>query len=303
MSNHRVLAPKQKVDAPTHSHPDFFWSMSGGLDSTAAYLLTRKALHENYQKRPVMLTWDTRIGLPLNRLYLEELADTYGEMLIPMRTHEKFEERVDEEGTPGAGIHPQVRNELKGRQAQKINTLSNNPVHILGLRAGESTDRAKMDKVEVQENYVEVRPVHRLSKVDCAEIVLRHEDCPINPLWLRNHATDCFCLSHGDPSELESIKDDFPYFYQRMKEIEEASQYNIEKGILGWNGLTANEREARETEYESDVEIGTDETEQMTLCGDGCKRERDPATVRAFKARLGGASVDESVRTLRGLEP
>lgn len=289
MAEYRKQAPMQVVDAPNYSHPDWFWSMSGGVDSVAAYLLTKDALRENYGKRPVMLTWDTRIGLPLNRLYLEKLADTYEEMLIPIRTFEQFEEWVAENGCPGAAAHGHVRNELKGRQASKINSMANNPVHVLGLRADESPDRAKMDKVEVNDRYVEVRPVHRLSKKDCAEIILRHEECPINPLWLRNHATDCWCLAHGDPSELERVKDDFPWFHQRMKEIEEAAGSEGIEGTLGWSGLTAEEQE-----------VVDDQDDQLTLCGSGCQRKREQPTVEAFKARMEGATVEESVAVLRG---
>lgn len=306
--NHRVQAPKQSVDAPGNPpgqiHPDWFWAMSGGIDSVAAYLLTRDAVHENYGKRPVMLFWDTRIGLPLNRFYLEELADTYDEQLWPLRTQEKFEDRVakrgkfadrDDTGAPGAAQHGPVRNELKGRQADRLMTLAPLPVVILGLRAGESDERAEMDKVERKDGFTEVRPVHRLSKRDCARIILQHEKCPINPCWLWRHPSDCFCLANGDPSELDAAEDRFPWFTQRIREYEEAAEpakENEWSSVLGWDGLRAVERDAKEHGQEQAT---------LTTCGGGCGRKQDPRITQAFRARLDGATAAEAIAILDGL--
>ena len=269
------------------SHPDWFLSLSGGVDSVAAFLLTHDTLRENYQKRPVALHFDTGVGLPLNRLYLEELCDRYGEQLWTLRTHENFESWVENDDAPGPGAHRNVRNELKGRQASKINTLADQPVHILGLRANESDTRAQMAKVEQRRRHVEVRPVHRLSKVECAEVILRHENCPINPCWLWNHATDCWCLAHGDPSELDVLERRFPWFAQRLREIEEAADADGLRGTLGWGGLSATEQQA--------IEQGQ---EQMTLCGESCNRRTEPPLAEAFRARLNGATPEDAIEVL-----
>ena len=276
----RKLAPKP--------HPDWFWSLSGGLDSTAAFLLT-KNIAENYHKRPVAVYLDTKIGIPLNRLYLEELVDRYGEQLWTLRTEYDFREYLESEGAPGGRDHATVRNGLKGRQSSKLATLADNPAFILGLRADESSNRATLSKVEEKRRHVEVYPVHRLSKTDCARIVLEHEDCPINPLWLWNHFSDCGCLSNGDPSELDSVEKRFPWFGQRLRELEEAADPDGLRGTLGWDGLTSNEKGA--------LRHGQ---EQMTLCGEGCQRRRDPAVVRAFRARIRGSSPQESIQILEG---
>lgn len=298
MNLDRVQAPKQTVTRTEKVHPDWFWAMSGGVDSTAAYLLTKDALHENYSKRPMMLYYDTRIGLPLNRLYLEELADTYDEMLAPVRTHEKFEDRVakrgkfkdrDDAGPPGAAQHGPTRNELKGRQADKMAALADLPIFVIGLRGDESQTRAKMDKVEDKRKATEVRPVHRLSKRECARIILEHEDCPINPCWLWRHASDCWCLSNGDPSELDAIEDKFPWFYQRLKEYEEAAEADGLRDMLGWDGLYAAEKKAKKVGQEQ---------EKLAVCGSGCQRRQDPRIARAFWKRLEGAEVEQAVSEL-----
>lgn len=291
MSDYRKQGPKRAVERVDKVHPDFFWSMSGGLDSTAAYLVTRRALHENFSKRPVMTYWDTRVGAPLNRIYLEELADRYDEMLWSLRTHEKLEDWVAEnDGCPGGGAHPNVRNILKGRQAWKLAGLADFPVYILGLRAGESDDRAEMDKVEDKDRHVEVRPVHRLSRRECARIVLEAEDCPINPFWVwPNCFSDCGCLANGDPSELECIEEKFPWFGQRMREIEEAADADGLRSNLGWDGLTSIEKQAE-----------IDGEQQMTLCGSGCGRKRDPLVVEAFSAVIEGAPRERGLEILNG---
>jgi len=289
-STNRKQAPKQSVPPPGNPpgqiHPDWFWAMSGGIDSTAAYLLTKDALHHNYSKRPVMLTWDTRIGLPLNRIYLEKLADTYDEMLWAARTQEKFEDRVarrgkyedrDDAGPPGGAQHSNVRNELKGRQADKLITLASLPVVVLGLRAGESEARAQMAKVEDKGDVVEVRPVHRLSKRDCLRIILQHESCPINPCWMWRHPTDCFCLANGDPSELDAVEDRFPWFAQRLREYEEAAEADGWRDVLGWDGLLAVEKQAKEKGQKQCT---------LTTCGDKCGRKQDPVITEAIRTAL-----------------
>ena len=280
--------PTERKQAPK-PHPDWFWSVSGGIDSTAAFLLTRD-IFENFSKRPVMVYFDTTIGVPLNRLYLEELADTYGEQLWTMRTDESFNEWVETDDCPGGGAHRNVRNELKGRQSSKLNTLADNPVHVIGLRAGESENRARFRKVEQKRRHVDVYPVHRLTRRDCARIILEHEECPINPFWIWPALfSDCGCLCNGDPSELDAVEAKFPWFAQRLREIEESAEADGLRGTLGWDGLTATEQSA--------VRAGQ---EQMTLCSDGCQRERDPVVVQAFRARIHGATADESIVILDG---
>ena len=268
-------------------HPDWFWSLSGGIDSTAAFLLTRNALRENYSKRPVAIHFDTGVGLPLNRLYLEELCDRYGEQLWTLRTEENFRTWVETDGCPGPGAHSNVRNELKGRQASKLNTLADRPVHVIGLRADENPIRARMDKVEQKRRHIEVRPVHRLSKADCARVILREENCPINPCWIYNHFADCGCLCHGDPSELDQVEERFPWFAQRLREIEEAAAEDGVEGTLGWGGLSTSEQSALDQGFE-----------QMTLCSEGCNRRVDPPVVRAFRSVLDGSSRDEAIGIL-----
>jgi len=303
---YRVQAPKQSVEAPGNPpgqvHPDWFWAMSGGIDSVAAYLLTRDAIHDNFSKRPMMLHWDTRIGLPLNRLYLEKLADTYDEMLAPIRTHEKFEHRVakrgkfadrDDAGPPGGAQHGPTRNEVKGRQADKMMTLSDLPVVVIGLRAEESDERAKMDKIEHEDGITEVRPVHRLSKRECARIILQHEECPINPCWLWRHPSDCFCLANGDPSELDRAEERFPWFAQRIREYEEAAEADGWKDVLGWDGLYAVERDAKKAGQEQST---------LTTCGGGCQREQDPRITEAFRAALRD-DRDAGLEILDGPDP
>ncbi len=278
----------RKLDRRDHVHPDWFWCMSGGVDSTAAYLVTREALHENYGKRPTPVYWDTGVGLPLNRLYLEELCDRYEEQLVTWRTNQSLEKYVEINDPPGPGAHGDIRKLLKGQQSSKLNSLADFPVYVIGMMAEESQNRAELPKVNVKRRdsgkirHVEVYPIHRLSKIECAKIILRHEDCPINPCWTYNHATDCFCLANGDPSEVDKTEEKFPWFAQRLREIEEAADADGVESMLGWGGLTAVEEKAREQGQQ-----------QMTLCGGGCSREQDSPVADAFQGVIDGRLTRE----------
>lgn len=284
---------RKRAPGKVEDHPDVFFSLSGGVDCVAAFLTAKDAFETdraggNFAKKPVAIYLDTRVGVPLNRLYVEQLCDTYGVQLWTLRTDESFLEWLRRDGAPGSGAHQDVRNELKDRQASKLTTLADNPLMVLGLAADESDTRAGFSKVRKVGRHTEVYPVHRLSRKERAEIILRHEECPRNPLWEHPEViTDCGCLCNGDPSELDKTEELFPEFAGRLREWEESITHDGLKGILGWNGLTAEEQRARK---QGQI--------QMTLCSDGCQRERDPAEVRAWKARSRGASVEEAVSIL-----
>lgn len=289
----RKQAPKL-VDG---SHPSWYWLVSGGIDSTAAYLLTREALHENYGKRPLMVYLDTRIGVPFNRLYVEALADAYDEQLWALRTHEKFEDRIakrgkyadrDDAGAPGAALHPDIQNELKGRQRELLAGRDVATVYVTGIMAEESDERAAHPKGEVSGGIRYVKPVYEWTKRQCAEVILR-ADAPINPGWWWNHYKDCGCLCNGEPGENDAVEKRFPAFGQRIREYEEAIPDDGIRSVLGWDGLTAEEKRAKRQGQK-----------QLLLCGDDCQRRVPTPIERAFKARVYGASIEESIAILYG---
>jgi len=292
------MATNDRVQAPgkAHTHPDYFFSLSGGIDSVAALITARDALETrqaggNFIKKPVAIYLDTRTGVPLNRLYCEQVCDHFDLQLWTLRTDEKFEQWLASEGAPGSGAHTEVRNELKHRQISKLTTLADNPTMILGIAADESDTRAEFDKVREMDTHTEVFPVHRMSRERRAEIILR-SDAPRNPLWQIPEAIkDCGCLANGDPSELKRTAELFPEYGQRLREWEEAIEYDGLKGTLGWSGLTAEEQRAREQGQTQST---------LPMCSDGCGRSRVPNVVKAFRADAHGADVEQSVQILYG---
>lgn len=292
----RTIGPKVEVDRPTHVYPDWYWSLSGGIDSVAAFLTTLVALKSyksggNMGKAPVGVYLDTRIGVPLNRLYVEQLTDWAGVQLWSLRTDESFLEWLRRDGAPAGGAHQEVRNELKDRQVSKLTTSSEFPIYVLGIAADESDTRAGFDKVREMDRHVEVYPVHRLTRKERAEIILR-SDCPRNPLWAHPDViTDCGCLANGDPSELRKTVELFPAFGGRLKEWEESIEHDGLEGTLGWGGLTAEEQRAKQQNQEQTT---------LPMCAEGCTRQRDPAVVQAFRADAHGATTDEVAGILYG---
>ncbi|PSP98458.1 hypothetical protein BRC89_07885 [Halobacteriales archaeon QS_4_70_19] len=160
----------------------------------------------------------------------------------------------------------------------------------MGLLAEESPERARTAKVEEKRRHVEVRPVHWLSRRECARIILRHEDCPINPLWVKRHFTDCGCGANGDPSELREPEDNFPWFIQRLRGIEESANHGDETDTWGWGGLSADGQQALSAA--NAVRTG----DQMTLCGPGCSRRLSEEVVDAFVDCVDGDDGAETVR-------
>jgi 3'-phosphoadenosine 5'-phosphosulfate sulfotransferase (PAPS reductase)/FAD synthetase len=289
----------QRAPGRPEEHPDWVLSLSAGVDSVAAALAAYDAIETsqaggNFAKKPCAVYLDTRIGVPLNRLYAEEFCDWLGIQLWTLRTDEDFLEWLRRDGAPGAGAHQEVRNELKDRQVSLLTSKLDRPTFVLGISADESETRAGFDKVREMGRHTEIYPVHRLSRKERVEMILR-SDCPRNPLWeMPDVITDCGCLANGDPKELEKTIEHFPAFGQRLKEWEESISHDGLKGMLGWDGLTADEKAAKR-----------DGLEQSTLpmCAEGCTLERDPAEVRAFKARSRGATIGEAVSILYGEQP
>lgn len=285
---------RKRAPGRADEHPDWILSLSGGVDSTAAAIVAADAIRSsesggNFAKAPFAIYLDTRIGVPLSRIYTEQLAAWLDVQLWTLRTDESFGEWLKRDGAPGPGAHQEVRNELKDRQVSKLTTLADNPVYILGISADESDTRSEFPKVREMRRHIEVYPVHRLSRRERVEIVLR-SGCPINPLWLYPRViSDCGCLANGDPSEMDRTEELFPVFAQRLREWEESITHDGLEGTLGWGGLTADEQAAKRDGFEQAT---------LPMCGDGCQRKRDPAEVRAIKARANGASIEDSVSIL-----
>jgi len=285
---------RKRAPGLPNTHPDWVLSLSGGVDSASAALMALEAIETdqaggNFAKKPFAIYLSTRVGVPLNRIYTEQLCDWLGIQLWTLRTDESFLEWIRREGAPGSGAHQEVRNELKDRQVSLLTSKLDNPYYVLGISADESEDRAEYDKVRQMSRHTEVYPVHRLSRKQRVEIILR-SGCPLNPLWvLPGVITDCGCLAHGDPSELDKTEEYFPEFAQRLREWEESISHDGLEGTLGWDGLTADEKRAKKQNQEQTT---------LPMCSEGCGRKRDPAEVRAFRARAEGASIERSVSIL-----
>ena len=290
---------RQRAPGRPGDHPDWILSLSGGVDSAAAAIVATDAIRSsdsegNFAKAPFAIYLDTRVGVPLNQFYAEQLADWLDVQLWTLRTNESFLEWLRRDGAPGSGAHQEVRNELKDRQVSKMSTLADDPYYVLGISADESDTRAGFSKIREMSRHTEVYPVHRLTRKERVEIVLR-SGCPINPLWTKPAViADCGCLANGDPSELDATEEHFPVFAQRLREWEESIEYDFPENTLGWNGLTADEQAAKREGLEQ---------ETLPMCGAGCRRERNPAEVRAFEARADGASIEEAVSILHGSKP
>jgi len=241
--------------------PDWFYLLSGGKDSVAAALLADKAVQRNYQKNPVAVYLDTGIGIPANRIYVEELCDRMGWSLWTLRTHENYDKVVTENGCPGPANHTTTYNQLKGRQLSKLATVASNPVYISGINKYESDARAKTDKAQQERRWWHAKPVFEWTDEQIREYVDTH--APVsNPLWDTNYFQDCACGAMASPEELiDATADGFEWFVQRIREYEESAEFHDKRGTWGWGGTT--EEVQRALDHENDPD-------QMTLCGESC---------------------------------
>lgn len=243
------------------TQPDWFYLLSGGKDSVAAMLVTHDAITNNYQKNPVAIYLDTTVGIPANRIYVEELCDRLGIQLWTLRTHQSYRDRVQENGCPGPADHSRTYNVLKGRQLDKLATVSSNPVYVTGINKNESAKRAKSKKADRGDRRWHVKPIFTWSEERIWEYVEEH--APVqNPLWGTNYFQDCACGAMATPEELlDAAGDGFEWFTQRIREYEESADFQDKRGTWGWGGTSRKMQRALDHENDDD---------QMVLCGESC---------------------------------
>jgi 3'-phosphoadenosine 5'-phosphosulfate sulfotransferase (PAPS reductase)/FAD synthetase len=258
--------------------------VSGGMDSTVA-------AHVAVEDHGVDLLayLDTGTGLDENREYIERLADHLGVQLWTLRTHESYEEKVQEHGFPGPSRHTMMYSSLKERQIGKLATVCNgygntSDLHLwTGVRADESERRmAHVERVQEADRWTWVAPIHDWSKAECRHHVESH-DLPKNPLWgTLGRSGDCFCGCFGNPEEkLDLRAAGCDYHADWIEDLETAVDTNDETERWAWGALS--EKEQRGAAAEAD-------DGQMFLC----------SSCEGFVARTdGGNSVSRSTDTDR----
>jgi len=235
--------------------------MSGGKDSVAAALVANDAIQENYQKTPVAVYLDTTVGIPANRIYVEELCDRMGWQLWTLRTHEHYKDRVQENGCPGPADHGNTYNVLKGRQLSKLATISTNPVYVTGINKHERPEREKSGKADYSQRRWHVKPIFTWTDEQIKDYV--QAKSPVqNQLWEKNYFQDCACGAMATPEELiDAAGDGFEWFVQRIREYEESAEFQDKRSTWGWGGTST--KMQRALDHENDPN-------QMILCGEGC---------------------------------
>lgn len=243
--------------------PDWFILVSGGKDSVVAAHMTYPALSENYRKRPVVIYLDTGVGLDAQRIYVEQLCDYYGWLLWTLRTNEDYEETVQENGHPGPSQHSLIQNKLKGRQRQKLSTISGDAHFITGIRWEESNARAGTPKAHYDKGTRAwyYKPIAHMSESDLEAYIDEH-DIPRNPLWDEPHFSDCGCGAMGSPEELIELEaNGFENVAQRIREIEDSVEMMDRTSTWGWAGLDRKGRRAEDAKNDDN---------QLSLCGPSC---------------------------------
>lgn len=203
---------------------------------------------------------DTGTGLDENREYIEELADCLGVQLWTLRTHESYEERVEEHGFPGPSRHSIMYRSLKERQIGRLAARCSGELHCwTGVRSQESKRRMKNVTPEQEApggKWYWHAPIHDWSKQECREYIDTF-DLPENPLWSTlGRSGDCFCGCFGSPEELIDLRAaGCEYHAEWLESLEEQTDAEDETGRWAWGALSESERRAERVDEN-----------QMTLC-------------------------------------
>lgn len=228
---------------------------SGGMDSAVS---THVAM--TWGEAEIVVYLDTGTGLEENRKYVEDLCEEFGWQLWTLRTHESYEEKVEEHGFPGPSRHGIMYRSLKERQIQKLAAVAGDDLHCwTGVRSLESSRR--MSNVEPDSEQAGGRwywhaPIHDWNKQQCKDY-LESFDIPRNDLWdTLGRSGDCFCGCYGNPEEkLDLRAAGCDYHAEWIEGLEEDVETGDETECWAWGAMSNTERRAARVDEK-----------QMTLC-------------------------------------
>lgn len=213
---------------------DNFLLVSGGLDST----VMARYLHDEVfgQTRPRVVFFDTTIGMPAQRAYVELLCDHYGWQLHVIRTEENFDEVSKEYKFYCPDTHDDIFEKLKGRQVDALTTIAEDPHFYWGVYRDESPVREEVvvEQWEDDRGAVHHAPLHDWTEAEVIEYAREH-DIPPNPLWKNSHYTDCGCGATAAREELlEAKAEGFEIFARRIERIEAQVDADDQTGTWAW---------------------------------------------------------------------
>ena len=250
---------------------DRFVLVSGGMDSvaTAHYLLEEKweSEYHAWAKRPVVVFLDTGIGLSSQRLYVELLCDRYGWQLWKLRTHDDFAEISKEQGFYGPQKHSKIFTNLKGRQLDKLSTVSANPHFYTGVRRAESPARSGIEEHDYDEKMGAWfhSPIYDWEDDDVVEY-LREHGIPFNPNWDCSHFTDCGCGATATREELIELEaEGYSVMAEKLRSLEEEVETGDRKEMWAWGSFSPDEREWLDDSDNREAFSAGD-----VLCGPNC---------------------------------
>jgi len=206
--------------------PDRFVMCSGGMDSVAMahYMIEDVwggAPWGAWDKRPLVVFLETTIGLSSQRLYVQLLGRHYGWQVDCWQTHQEFEEHSEEQGFYGNQKHDSVFNVLKGRQVQKMTTISGNPHIYWGSRVEEKGEKVQRVWEPPEYNAISHNPINDWSDDEVVEY-LRANEIPFNPNWDSAHFTDCGCGATASREELIELEaEGYEVFAEKLRDLEE----------------------------------------------------------------------------------
>lgn len=201
-----------------------FAAVSGGHDSLTAMHVAHES---NAIELDGIIHINTSIGIPETREFVEERAEALGLTFHELNEREEwreYENRVQEYGLPGTGVHEKEWINNKDEPLRNfLSQFDGTTLIISGARRHESNQRwenVEATGVEQDGNRLWGSPLAGWTAIE-VRAYRRDNNLPMNPVVdLLEMSGECMCGSYADREELRMIRTMYPWVWAYIQSIE-----------------------------------------------------------------------------------
>jgi len=199
-----------------------FALFSGGKDSTCLVARMRK-LAKAARRDLTAIHAETGAGFPEVETYVQTVCVQLGVPLIVVRPHRDFFETAKKWGIPSPRSRWCCKTLKVAPMRRYLQTIEGPKVIFDGIRAAESTGRAKYTPVWYHPTFkcISVSPIFHWSD-EQVNHYSRRENLPESPAVRLNISAECWCGAYQSRGDFERLLTAHPEIFDKLWDVERA---------------------------------------------------------------------------------